>query len=41
MNNLKHIYTYRGHNNLVYDLDWSYDDRYIVSCSSDFTAKVW
>lgn len=33
--------TLRGHADLVHDLRWSDDDMYIVSCSSDGTAKVW
>jgi len=37
----KDVYTYRGHKNIIHELTWSNDDRFIGSCSSDFTAKVW
>ncbi len=37
----KLIYTYRGHTNLVHDLTWSYDDSLLMTCSSDFTTKIW
>ncbi|KAL6039261.1 hypothetical protein STEG23_024154 [Scotinomys teguina] len=30
-----------GHLNIIYDLDWSKDDRYLVTSSSDGTARVW
>ncbi|XP_012982756.1 jouberin isoform X3 [Mesocricetus auratus] len=30
-----------GHLNIIYDLDWSKDDRYLVTASSDGTARVW
>lgn len=35
------VFRYRGHKNLIHELCWSIDDKYLVSCSSDFTAKVW
>lgn len=31
----------RGHNDLVHDLDWSYNDRFLVSASADGTVRVW
>ncbi|XP_036024796.1 jouberin isoform X4 [Onychomys torridus] len=30
-----------GHLNIIYDLDWSKDDRFLVTSSSDGTARVW
>lgn len=30
-----------GHLNIIYDLCWSTDDRYILTSSSDGTARVW
>ncbi|XP_052025162.1 jouberin isoform X2 [Apodemus sylvaticus] len=30
-----------GHLNIIYDVDWSKDDRYLVTSSSDGTARVW
>ncbi|KAM6180637.1 jouberin [Erethizon dorsatum] len=30
-----------GHLNIIYDLSWSKDDRYILTSSSDGTARVW
>ncbi|XP_028633192.1 jouberin isoform X1 [Grammomys surdaster] len=30
-----------GHLNIIYDIDWSKDDRYLVTSSSDGTARVW
>ncbi|XP_006885071.1 PREDICTED: jouberin [Elephantulus edwardii] len=30
-----------GHLNIIYDLCWSYDDRYILTASSDGTARIW
>ena len=38
---IKPKYVYRGHQNIIHELHWSSDDQYLVSCSSDFTAKVW
>jgi len=34
-------YTLKGHKNLIHDLDWHPSNMYLVSCSSDFTVKVW
>lgn len=34
-------YTIRAHKNIVHDIDFSPSGKYIVSCSSDFSAKVW
>ena len=31
----------RGHPDLIHDLHWSDDDRYLVSASGDSSAKVW
>ncbi|XP_047714571.1 jouberin isoform X2 [Prionailurus viverrinus] len=30
-----------GHLNIIYDLCWSHDDRYILTASSDGTARIW
>ncbi|XP_025853655.1 jouberin isoform X1 [Vulpes vulpes] len=30
-----------GHLNIIYDLCWSNDDRYILTASSDGTARIW
>ncbi|XP_008820297.1 jouberin isoform X1 [Nannospalax galili] len=30
-----------GHLNIIYDLSWSKDDRFILTSSSDGTARVW
>jgi len=35
------VFTFTGHHNIVYDLDWSHDGKELVSCSSDQTVKVW
>ena len=31
----------RGHHDLIHDLHWSEDDNFLVSASSDGSAKVW
>ena len=31
----------KGHKNIIHDLDWTLDSEYLVSCSSDFTCKLW
>ncbi|XP_058422206.1 jouberin isoform X4 [Diceros bicornis minor] len=31
----------RGHLNIIYDLCWSKDDRYVLTASSDGTARIW
>ncbi|CAH1775536.1 unnamed protein product, partial [Owenia fusiformis] len=33
--------TFQGHYGIVYDLCWSKKDKYLLSCSSDGTARVW
>jgi WD40 repeat protein len=38
---MKEVFRYRGHRNLIHELSWSLNDYYLVSCSSDFTARVW
>ncbi|XP_046533753.1 jouberin isoform X4 [Equus quagga] len=30
-----------GHLNIIYDLCWSKDDRYVLTASSDGTARIW
>nr|XP_060472719.1 jouberin isoform X5 [Panthera onca] len=30
-----------GHLNIIYDLCWSHDDRYLLTASSDGTARIW
>ena len=30
-----------AHHGVIYDLKWSKDDRYLLSCSGDGTCKVW
>ena len=30
-----------GHNDLIHDLDWSWDDRFLVSASADGRVCVW
>jgi len=36
----KLIYTYRGHENIIHQLAWSKNDKYLASVSSDFMARV-
>ena len=31
----------RGHNDLVHDICWSWDDRYLVTASADGACRVW
>jgi WD40 repeat protein len=31
----------RGHNDLIHDLCWSFDDRFLVSASADGSVRVW
>ena len=31
----------RGHHDLIHDLQWSYDDNFLISASADCSAKVW
>merc|ERR1711904_743927 len=33
--------TLESHHDYIYSLEWSPDGRFLVSASSDFTAKVW
>ena len=32
---------YNGHKYFVYSLAWSHDDRFLLSVSSDQTARIW
>jgi len=34
-------YTLKGHKNIIHDLNWHPTNKYLVSCSSDFSIKVW
>lgn len=34
-------YIYKGHRNIIHDLDWSLNDQYLISSSSDYTSIVW
>lgn len=34
-------YIYKGHRNIIHDLDWSLNDRFLISSSSDYTSVVW
>lgn len=34
-------YALRGHNDLVHDICWSADDRYLVTASADGACRVW
>ena len=31
----------QGHNDLIHDLDWSFNDRFLVSASADGSCKIW
>lgn len=31
----------RGHHDLIHDMNWSKDDKYLVTASADGSAKVW
>jgi WD40 repeat protein len=35
------VFTFAGHHDLIYDLSWSSDSRFLTSASSDNSAKVW
>lgn len=40
----KEVFKYRGHKNIIHELSWiqfKQKDQYLLSCSSDFTARVW
>jgi len=37
----KLLYIFTGHTDIVYDLSWSHDGKYLVSASSDCTCRVW
>lgn len=31
----------KGHNDIIHDMDWSRDDDYLISASSDGTVRIW
>lgn len=31
----------RGHNDLIHEISWSYDDRFLVTASADGSVKIW
>ena len=31
----ENCYTYRGHKNIIHDVEWSLDDSMVITCSSD------
>ena len=39
--NINPIYVLKGHKNLIHDIDWSHNDKLLMSSSSDFTVKIW
>lgn len=34
-------YIYKGHRNIIHDLDWSLNDQYLISSSADYSAIIW
>lgn len=34
-------YIYKGHRNIIHDLDWSLNDNFLISSSSDYSCKIW
>lgn len=38
---LEQVVILKGHTDLIHDIIWSNDDRFILSCSTDGTAKLW
>ena len=36
-----HWYSFTGHHNLIYDLSWNKDGSFLVSSSSDCSARLW
>ncbi|KAB0796795.1 hypothetical protein PPYR_10856 [Photinus pyralis] len=38
---LEEIYRYPAHQGMIYNINWSADDRYIVSSSADCTVGIW
>lgn len=38
---LEEMYRYPAHQGMIYNINWSADDRYIVSCSADCTVGIW
>ncbi|CAK90977.1 unnamed protein product (macronuclear) [Paramecium tetraurelia] len=37
----QHFTTYKGHRNIIHDLQFSQNSQYLITVSSDYTAKVW
>lgn len=37
----KLLYKVLAHTELIYDLDWSYNDKYLLSSSGDYSVKMW
>jgi jouberin len=35
------VFRYRGHSNIIHSLEWSDDDNYLISSSSDCSVKIW
>jgi WD40 repeat protein len=31
----------RGHNDLIHDICWSFDDRFLVTASADGSVRIW
>lgn len=34
-------FVFKGHKNIIHDMDWQEKDQYLVTCSSDSTVKLW
>ncbi|CAD8209474.1 unnamed protein product [Paramecium octaurelia] len=37
----QHFATYKGHRNIIHELQFSQNSQYLITVSSDYTAKVW
>jgi WD40 repeat protein len=34
-------FVFKGHKNIIHDMDWNEKDTHLITCSSDSTVKIW
>ena len=41
LESLKHVFTLRGHKDIIYSISVSFDQKHFMTVGSDYYAKLW